>query len=171
MHPVIFETPRLRLREWTAADEPDFQRIVSAPEVRSWFSASDEEIAKREPFIERMQRNQRELGWCLWAAELLRPAEDEPTGVAGYCGFGTECPPDPELGWGFLPSLWGRGYATEAGIACRDYGFEVLSFERIISVIHPDNLASRRVAEKVGLTVEGTSTYDGVKYVRYAMGR
>lgn len=61
----------------------------------------------------------------------------EPSGLIGYCGFGTESLPDPELAWVFLPSLWGRGYATEAGRAARNYGFEVLRFDRIVSVVDP----------------------------------
>jgi ribosomal-protein-alanine N-acetyltransferase len=59
-----------------------------------------------------------------------------------------------EIGYLFLRKLWGQGLATEAARACRDYGFNQLGYRRLISLIGPANLASRRVAEKVGMTLE-----------------
>src|SRR5215210_188544 len=50
--------------------------------------------------------------------------------------------------------FWGRGLATEAARACRDYGFDDLGYARLISLIDPANGASRRVAEKVGMSLE-----------------
>jgi RimJ/RimL family protein N-acetyltransferase len=51
-----------------------------------------------------------------------------------------------ELGWAILSRHWGHGYATEAALAARDW----LGAERLISLIHPDNVRSQRVAEKLG---------------------
>jgi ribosomal-protein-alanine N-acetyltransferase len=53
-----------------------------------------------------------------------------------------------------LSAFWGSGYATEAAIACRDHAFTELGRERIISLIEPNNLASIRVAEKIGESYE-----------------
>ena len=145
-------------------------RPTRSPEIAEWFDEDQLAAADGQgSFIERMLRNQRELGWSLWAVALRAPASREPNGPIGYCGFGTESLPHPELAWVFLPSLWGRGYATEAALAARDYGFRVVRFDRIVSVVDPDNLASRRVAEKVGLTLEGTTTCHGVEHLAYAM--
>jgi len=58
-----------------------------------------------------------------------------------------------EVGWHVRRDLWGRGLATEAGMACRDYAFDELRVERLVSIIRPENRASCRVAEKVGMTV------------------
>ncbi len=49
---------------------------------------------------------------------------------------------------------WNRGLATEAALGCRDYGFKTLRLERLVSLIDPGNLPSRRVAEKVGMQME-----------------
>jgi len=49
--------------------------------------------------------------------------------------------------------LWGQELATEAAVACRDYGFDHLGLDRLIALIRPENLASRRVAEKTGMTL------------------
>jgi RimJ/RimL family protein N-acetyltransferase len=56
-----------------------------------------------------------------------------------------------EIGWRLDPAYWGRGLATEAADAVLRDGFERLGLGRIISIIHRDNTASRRVAEKIGL--------------------
>jgi RimJ/RimL family protein N-acetyltransferase len=60
----------------------------------------------------------------------------------------------PELGWRLGRSTWGRGLATEAATAAREDAFGRLGLEELISIIHPDNAASQRVATKMGMTIE-----------------
>jgi RimJ/RimL family protein N-acetyltransferase len=57
-----------------------------------------------------------------------------------------------EVGWKFARHAWGHGYATEAGQAAIDWGFAHLDLDQIISVISPENTASMRVAERLGMT-------------------
>ena len=59
-----------------------------------------------------------------------------------------------ELGWALLRSVWGHGYATEAASAMRDFAFRQLGLTRLISLIHPQNARSLRVAERLGATHE-----------------
>jgi RimJ/RimL family protein N-acetyltransferase len=56
----------------------------------------------------------------------------------------------PELGWALIRSHWGRGYATEAAAAIRDWAYESRAFDRLVSLIAPDNVRSKRVAERLG---------------------
>ena len=75
----------------------------------------------------------------------------------GQCGLTiqeVEGKNEVEIGYLFLRRFWGRGLATEAARAARDHGFNTLGYERLVTLIDPGNLASRRVAEKVGLTLE-----------------
>lgn len=58
--------------------------------------------------------------------------------------------PGPEVGWGVIPSRWGRGYAVEAAAASMDYAADVLGWDDMIHSIHPDNTSSQRVARKLG---------------------
>jgi RimJ/RimL family protein N-acetyltransferase len=58
----------------------------------------------------------------------------------------------PELGWALTRSQWGRGYATEAAAAIRDWASESRSISGLVSLISPDNLRSQRVAERLGAT-------------------
>jgi RimJ/RimL family protein N-acetyltransferase len=56
----------------------------------------------------------------------------------------------PELGWALLQAQWGRGYATEAAAAIRDWAHEHRSIDRLVSLISTDNVRSQRVAERLG---------------------
>jgi RimJ/RimL family protein N-acetyltransferase len=72
-----------------------------------------------------------------------------------------------EVGYAFAPPFWGRGYATEAGRACLEYGFGVLRLPRIVAIARPENAASRRVLEKLGLRYERMAEWDGGPVVWY----
>ena len=76
-----------------------------------------------------------------------------------------------EVSWVLDRSCWGRGLATEGARASLRYGFEELGLERIISIIRPENAASRRVAEKAGMTCQGEVRWRGRDVVWYARDR
>jgi ribosomal-protein-alanine N-acetyltransferase len=70
---------------------------------------------------------------------------------------------DVEIAYHFLPSAWGRGYATEAATAIIEFGFENAGLKEIIGLAYPDNVASWRVLEKVRMRFVGTATYYGIE--------
>jgi RimJ/RimL family protein N-acetyltransferase len=94
-----------------------------------------------------LQRDWLEHGYGRWAVE-----EREGGRFVGHAGLSMHrlWPDDPELGYGVDPQLWGRGYGTEAAAAALAHGFQTLGFGRVVSLVHPDNLASIRVAEHLG---------------------
>lgn len=61
--------------------------------------------------------------------------------------------PDREVGWGLRSHYWGKGYALEAAFACMDFVFDTLCWDKVIHTIAPNNLASAKVAERLGSTV------------------
>ena len=71
--------------------------------------------------------------------------------------------PDVEIAYHFLPSAWGKGYATEAAAAILAFGFENARLKEIIGSAYLDNVASWRVLEKVGMRFVGTATYYGIE--------
>jgi RimJ/RimL family protein N-acetyltransferase len=75
-------------------------------------------------------------------------------GVA-YPTFLPELAARPELGWRLAPRAWGRGLATEAAQAAAGDAFTRLGLPGLISIIHPGNARSRRVAAKLGMEIEG----------------
>jgi [ribosomal protein S5]-alanine N-acetyltransferase len=76
-----------------------------------------------------------------------------------------------EIGWQVKRSRWRQGIASEAGAACRDYAFGPLGLERVISLIRPENIPSRGVAEKIGMTIDKEIDYKGFKHYVYAQQR
>ena len=93
-----------------------------------------------------------------WAV-TVKPRDD----AIGFCGFSQHLVAGKlvwELGYRLLPSYWGRGYATEAAAACRDWFFGATRRDKFVLMVDPANVASARVAEKIGAAYE----FDAVCY-------
>jgi RimJ/RimL family protein N-acetyltransferase len=118
-------------------------------------------------WIERNQRRYREDGFGLWAMELRETGE-----LIGDCGLVVQEFPDGnevEVGWHTKRELWGQGFATEAARAVVGYSFAELKLDGLISLIRDANVASRRVAEKLGMHVEGRATHRGLDHLVYRL--
>ena len=92
----------------------------------------------------------------------------------GYCGFFhqvVDAAPEIEIGYRLHPDFWNKGFATEAARAVRDCGFSEWKLDRVISLIHPENTASRRVAEKNGMILEKETVFKGFPAQVFAMNR
>ncbi len=156
MPPPILETERLRLRPFAAdlSDTDAFLKVVSDPISMRWYPS---------PFDRAMTRRwiERQLERYATDGTGLLVIEDKGTGdLLGDCGASFQDVDGDsflELGWHVLRARQGEGIATEAGRACREWAFEALRPPFLISLIRPENIASRRVAEKLGFQVwEGT---------------
>ena len=121
--------------------------------------------------VSRFVRHWDERGFGLWAVEYR--ASGTFVGFVGlaYQGEWTEGEHKTEVGWRLDRACWGKGLATEGAVASVCHGFEEIGLERIISFIRPANLASRRVAEKAGLTLRGETRWRGNDVVWYAIDR
>jgi RimJ/RimL family protein N-acetyltransferase len=148
-------TARLRLRAWHAEDEADMAAINNDREVVRYVSRPTGAAAS-EPFATKMLSHWHEHGFGMWAVESREP---ELSGSClGYVGiaypkFLPVLASQPEIGWRLARRAWGRGLATEAALAAREHAFDVLRLEALISIIHPENARSQRVAQKLGMTV------------------
>ena len=170
MSPVIIDSERLLLRTWTPDARPILERISSESRITRWLAIGEPLANKKiDQFLANQTSGQEQRGWCRWAVELRRPGLGDPKGVVGFCGFGCKFAPEVELGWTLLPQVWNRGLATEAGRAALDYGFSVIGFPRVISAVLPDNAASRRIADKLGMHVDGSVKRDNQSHLRYAI--
>ena len=101
--------------------------------------------------------------WILWP--VIHSIDEA---LIGFCGFNSGFAPEVEIRWWIAPHLWGRGLATEVGSAVMEYGFRTYHFPRVISVAQPQNVASIRVMQKLGMTFERSFTKDGIDLVSYA---
>jgi RimJ/RimL family protein N-acetyltransferase len=148
-------TPRLLLRRWQREDESAMAGINRDPEVIELLNRPADEEAV-QGFFGAMVAHWDQYGYGPWAVE----SRDGPTAgqFVGFVGF-AQLPPQlsaagtgPELGWRLKRDAWGHGYATEAAAAALHHGIRMLGAGEVISVIHPQNVRSQRVAEKLGMT-------------------
>jgi RimJ/RimL family protein N-acetyltransferase len=160
---IIAETPRLILRRHEAADFPAYLEMCADP-VMSRFSglapAGSEEA---------WMRLLRQAGhWSLFGYGFVAVEEKASGRLVGETGlgdfkrpFGSAFDDSPEAGWAIARWAQGRGYATEAAAAVLEWVESHLGIRRTVCLIHVDNEASIRVAEKLGYTPFGACDYRG----------
>lgn len=145
------ETERLTIRPWNEEDRPALVEITSDGEVMRYLSqAGGWDEQKVTEFLERQTRNLGDDGVCMGAT--IEKATGRLVGIAGIQRLGTT--EDFEIGWIFSRDAWGRGFATEAGRAARDHVLEVMRKPRVVAIIDPENVASKRVAERLGMAYD-----------------
>ena len=162
------QTPRLILRSFRQEDIDAMAQLFANPDFMRFSLGAFTERNKTVDFIEKV------MGWD--RASMPSQFAVVPRGlqaVIGYCGFHhhPEVPGEVEIGYRLHPAYWNRGLITEAARAVRDHGFADLKLPRVISLIHPENVPSRRVAEKNGMKVEKEITFRGFPTLVYAITR
>jgi ribosomal-protein-alanine N-acetyltransferase len=162
------ETARLRLRPFTTDDIDGLHRLWTDPGVRKYLW--DDEVISRQQVSSVVDESMslfEASGFGLWGAF---PREGET--LIGFCGYWFfHDPPQLQLLYGVAPSHWGKGLAAEAARAVIKYGFEELSFDRVIASADAPNLASLRVMEKAGMTFDKRLPVNGLDTVYYAISR
>ncbi|HYI48851.1 MAG TPA: GNAT family N-acetyltransferase [Allosphingosinicella sp.] len=142
------ETPRLTLRGWRPEDLAPYAAMMADPETARFITRKGLPYSEGQTWAEMALLvghwqllghgmfvvEERATGAFLGRVGPLRPP--------GYPGF--------EIAWGLAPAARGKGYATEAARAAIDWSFSRFPLDRIISLIHPRNTASRRVATRLG---------------------
>ena len=159
------ETARLLLRPLTQKDEADLAAVIGDAETMRWYPRpySGDEV---RVWIERQVARYPE------GNGLLGMVEKETGRLIGDCGAvwqEVEGRMELEIGYHVHRERWNRGLATEAAKAVMDDAFRRFDVERVVSMIRPENAASRRVAEKNGLKVDRVvfwRNYDHCVYQR-----
>lgn len=145
------ETERLVLRRWRAADLDDLSVVFAKPEVWWYPHGRGFSVDETRAFLDGRLDRWKTRGWSQWA---VVHREDER--LIGFLGlepptFLPEVMPTVEVGWRLDPDYWGHGLATEGGRAALRFGFDVLRLDEIVSICEPDNVASGRVMERIGM--------------------
>lgn len=167
--PPILETPRLILREMTADDLDFVASMLADPEVMRYYPRcySRDEAAT---WIQRQRKRYARHGHGLWLA--VNKDTGTPIGQVGLTIQRIRNIDEKELGYFIHRDHWGHGYATEAAQACRDFAFHVLQRARVFALIRSENVASLRVAIKLGLTREPlVIEHSRFKHQVYSKGR
>ena len=162
------ETARLVLRQFNHGDLDRWLSVISGEGVFDYFPGDvvpTRELAAR--MIDSMLDHWSDHGFGLWAVEDLGSGE-----LLGRCGlqFLPETQ-ETEVDFVLHPASWGRGYATEAARASLDHGFEALGVDEIVGLVHPGNSASKRVLEKIGMTLNRRADYFGMEVDHYSVKR
>jgi ribosomal-protein-alanine N-acetyltransferase len=158
------DTERLIIRPAEVGDAEDLHAVYSDPSTFEFIGSGEvQSIGETIARIERKMALQGEYGFSLWSV-----VERASGRVVGDCGLQLlEGGPDVELGYKLGREFRGRGYATEAGRAAIAHGFDELGLDRIVAVAWPENRASWRVMEKLGMTFVGPGRHYGHESVLY----
>lgn len=150
---IVLETDRLSLRQLTEADFGDLASLLQDIRVMYAYehAFSDEEVRH---WLENQRRRYREEGFGLWA--VVERKTGLWLGQAGLTLQNYQGGRVPEIGYLLKYEYWGRGYATEAAVGCREYAFHSLGQDRVYSIIRDNNLSSQRVAVRVGMDRAGS---------------
>ncbi|MGQ0522939.1 MAG: GNAT family N-acetyltransferase [Betaproteobacteria bacterium] len=148
--PTKLRTGRLLLTRIERRDGADFFRMRSAPEVTQILGAVDAEQARALCHTLAGHWDDQGYGW--WMARA--PDSGELLGYGGLRPVMVEGELETELGYGFLPEFWGRGYASELARVAVAQGFVRLAARDLVSYVLPEHHASRRVVEKAGFVCE-----------------
>ena len=161
------ETKRLILRPMSPTDLDDLLLIFTDPKVMASFGGELFSRTQMERWLLRNLTHQDEWGYGLFSVILKENGR-----LIGDCGLEQmEEEGAAELGYDFRSNYWHRGFATEAALAVRDYAFEILQLPQLISLIRVGNLASKRVAEKVGMSLVEEFTRYEIPYWKYMLKR
>jgi len=162
------ETERLLLRPYREGDLDDLHAMFSDPEHMRWYPAPFERADSRG-WLERQLARYQDPGFGLWIVEDRQTGEF--LGTAGPAPMLVESVEHVEIGWHTKPGRKGEGIAPEAGAAARDWAFENLEVDHLISLVRPENTGSNRVARKIGMHVDREVDYKSLHHFVYRIDR
>ena len=165
---ITLETRRLRLRMFREDDLDRYAAICADPEVMRHLG-DGRALTRAEAWrqMAMILGHWQLRGYGFWAVEAR-----ESGALMGRIGFfNPEGWPGFELGWVLAREHWGKGYATEGARRALEHAFTEMGREHVISLIHADNRASIRVAERLGETLEGRTELFGRQALIYGVAR
>ncbi len=163
----MLETRRLILRQMKPEDVDGLLKIFSDPKVMKSFGVAPFNRDQMEKWVWRNIIHQQKHGYGLFTA-----IHKDDHVIVGDCGLehmevlGMQ---EVELGYDFRSDYWRRGLASEAARAVRDFALFTLHMPRIISLIRPDNTASIKVSEKIGMKQEQSFLRGEHRYLMYSL--
>jgi ribosomal-protein-alanine N-acetyltransferase len=166
---TTIETARLQLRSMREDDFDALLHIFTDPKVMASFGGELFTPAQMHGWLGRNLEHQAMFGYGLFS--VIRKADGRLLGDCGLEQMIVDGHAAAELGYDFCSDAWNQGFATEAACAVRDYAFTELRLPQLISLIRVGNLASRRVAEKVGMQLVAKPERYGMRYWQFALER
>jgi RimJ/RimL family protein N-acetyltransferase len=155
----ILSTERLILRRWQPSDRRPFAAINADPRVMEFLGRQLSSV-ESDRLVDRIETSFAERGFGLCAVELR--ASHSFIGFIGLSvpNFQASFTPCVEIGWRLAAEAWGMGLATEGARAMAHYAFEALCLPLLVSFTAVQNVRSRRVMEKIGMTFDPSECFD-----------
>ena len=162
----IMQTERLAFYQLTLADAPLMLRLLNEESfIQNIGDRGVRTLAQAEQYLQDGPlRSYEQHGFGMY--RLVRKSDSVNVGLAGlvfraYLGI-------PDVGYALLPEFGGAGYASEAAIAVYQFGKNVLKLPEIVGIVSPDNFASKKILEKIGLvTVKQIMSADTQQWLDY----
>lgn len=157
---TILTSPRLRYEPFADEHFAGLHAMNSDPDVMRYLLGRPETPDETRAMIARVRTRWAEWGYSWWA--FIEQDSGELVGAGGIQHLRLERSAPHEIGWRLRREFWGKGYATEAALTLADYAFTVLDAPRLCAIRHPDNTASQRVMERLGMRYVGREPCDGI---------
>ena len=158
---MILQTARLALREMTPLDLDFVASMLADREVMRFYPATYDRAGASE-WLERQRTRYARDGHALWLA--AERDSGRPVGQVGLVMQVVGGASVPEIGYLIHRPYWRRGFASEAALGVRVHAFGPLGYDRVVSLIRPENEPSRGVAQKLGMAVRARTWHGGFEH-------
>jgi len=164
---IQLETERLLLRQWRLDDFDTYEKMCADEEIMRYIGGKAFSRIEAWRHMAYLVGHWELLGYGHFAVE--EKASGRFIGRIGFLNPGGW--PGFEIGWTLAREAWGKGFAIEGARRALDFAFKELDKPHVISLIHPENKASIRVAERLGEKVEGKTEVLGIPVLIYGIDR
>lgn len=166
---TLLTTARLRLEPCGPQHLDGLNALNSDPQVMRYITGRPETREETQAMIDRVQARWADWGTSWWS--FIDSASGEIVG-AGCIQYLGRDPANPlEIGWRLKPSHWGRGLASEAAQAMATFAFDTRQAPLLVSICHPDNQASAKVMQRLGMRYRGVEHWNNMDTSVYEMTR
>ena len=164
---LYYETERFIVRQWELSDIDALYDIMSDCRVHSFTGDTVWTKERAREYIHLMLNKDFKTLDLFHGACILKNSNQ----LIGFTGLNPYLPKQPEIEWQFGAPFWGNGYATEIGRASIENAFNTTDITSIYGMANPDNNASMRVLEKIGMTCLGLQEFRGHQSMFYRIDR
>ena len=167
----VLTTTRLNLVPFAASHVQGLNAMNADPEVMRYISGRAETLAETAAMVERVQRRWAEFGYSWWS--FIERDSGEIVGAGALQNLRRTATPEPdpscplEIGWRLRRDRWHQGLASEAAQAIADFAFGTVHAAELLAVCDPDNTASARVMQRLGMQAMGLQTWYGKPLLTY----
>jgi RimJ/RimL family protein N-acetyltransferase len=176
---TVLHTARLRLEPFADHHLDGLHAMNARPEVMRYISGQPETREQTAASIQRVKRCWAAWGTSWWA--LIELQSGRVAGAGGVQHLRREADPPAdlgilrsnplEIGWRLHPDFWKQGLAIEAAARMASFAFEDLATTELLAVRDPDNAASARVMDRLGMQFRGLERWYGKSLATHALGR